>query len=150
MKSLGSPIWVSKFFVVSKKKFGVSNENLEFSTEKRGGCPGWRPMKGVSINKVSTFQWKRKIVLRKFPIFSNFVSSRNIGKLSKILLQSIREKKKFRETLQQIKYLNINISICKPMIFQTQIIWSNRIHSLIYCGILEPSFYSIQVPLNVH
>ena len=35
----------------------------------------------------------------------------------------------------KIKYLNLNIFItrgCKPLIFQTQITWSNRIHSLKY------------------
>ena len=35
----------------------------------------------------------------------------------------------------KIKYLNLNIfrtRFCKPLIFQTQIIWSNRIHSLKY------------------
>ena len=35
----------------------------------------------------------------------------------------------------KIKYLNHNIfrtRCCKPLIFQTQIIWSNRIHSLKY------------------
>ena len=35
----------------------------------------------------------------------------------------------------KIKYLNLNIfrtRWCKPLIFQTQIIWSNRIHSLKY------------------
>ena len=35
----------------------------------------------------------------------------------------------------EIKYLNHNIfrtRCCKPLIFQTQIIWSNRIHSLKY------------------
>ena len=35
----------------------------------------------------------------------------------------------------KIKYVNLNIfrsRCCKPMIFQTQIIWSNRIHSLKY------------------
>ena len=35
----------------------------------------------------------------------------------------------------KIKYLNLNMfrtRCCKPMIFQTQIIWSNRIHSLKY------------------
>ena len=35
----------------------------------------------------------------------------------------------------KIKYLNFNIFgtwCCKPLIFQTQIIWSNRIHSLKY------------------
>ena len=35
----------------------------------------------------------------------------------------------------KIKYLNLNIfrtRCCKPLIFQTQIIWSNRIHSLKY------------------
>ena len=37
--------------------------------------------------------------------------------------------------LNKIKYLNLNIFrfwCCKPLIFQTQIIWSNRIHSLKY------------------
>ena len=29
-----------KIFCGLQKKFGVSNETLEFSTEKRGGCPG--------------------------------------------------------------------------------------------------------------
>ena len=35
----------------------------------------------------------------------------------------------------KIKYLNLNIlrtRCCKPLIFQTQIIWCNRIHSLKY------------------
>ena len=35
----------------------------------------------------------------------------------------------------KIKYLNLNIfrtRCCKPLIFQTQIIWSNRIHTLKY------------------
>ena len=35
----------------------------------------------------------------------------------------------------KIKYSNLNIfrtRFCKPLIFQTQIIWSNRIHSLKY------------------
>ena len=35
----------------------------------------------------------------------------------------------------KIKYLNLNIfrtRCCKPLIFQTQIIWTNRIHSLKY------------------
>ena len=35
----------------------------------------------------------------------------------------------------KIKYLNLNIfrtQCCKPLIFQTQITWSNRIHSLKY------------------
>ena len=35
----------------------------------------------------------------------------------------------------KIKYLNLNIfrtRCCKPLIFQTQIIWSNKIHSLKY------------------
>ena len=35
----------------------------------------------------------------------------------------------------KIKYLNFNIFgtwCCKPLIFETQIIWSNRIHSLKY------------------
>ena len=39
------------------------------------------------------------------------------------------------ESLEQIKYLNLNIfrtQCCKPSIFQTQIIWSNRIHCLKY------------------
>jgi len=49
--------------------------------------------------------------------------------------------KKFRGFLKElslwnkIKYLNLNIfriRCCKPLIFQTQIIWSNKIHSLKY------------------
>ena len=47
------------------------------------------------------------------------------------------EKRKSKELSlwNKIKYLNLNIfrtRCCKPLIFQTQIIWSYRIHSLKY------------------
>ena len=54
-------------------------------------------------------------------------------KKSKIYFKHL--KKFYKSLWNKRKYLNLNIfrtRCCKPLIFQTQIIWFNRIHSLKY------------------
>jgi len=53
----------------------------------------------------------------------------------KISLQFRKDISKELSRWNKIKYLNLNsfrTRCCKPLIFQNQIIWSNRIHSLKY------------------
>ena len=61
------------------------------------------------------------------------LTQRHLRMISKVVVCS--NKHKGIEFLEQNKYLNPNVcrtSCCKPLIFQTQIIWSDRIHSLKY------------------
>ena len=61
----------------------------------------------------------------------NFIKS----KLKIFIYWCIYDVTKELSLRNKIKYLNLNIfrtRCCKPLIFQTQIIWSKRIHSLKY------------------
>jgi len=78
--------------------------------------------------------WEKSIKIELLPLHNFpkiwYENKRHLSKLS-----NINHLPKELSLWNKIKYLNLNIfrtRCCKPLIFQTQIILSNRIHSLKY------------------
>ena len=66
--------------------------------------------------------------------FKTYALKKNYLQTNPINFHSLKVTKEL-SLWNEIKYLNLNIfrtRFCKPLIFQTQISWSNRIHSLKY------------------